>query len=242
MVFAVPDFEPAVGGTTRQVGLQARALAARGHEVVIVTRRRGGSWPRRERLAGIDVHRLGPPGRGRVREALALIALAKWLRRRRRRIGPVAAVMWPDAQVAAFAAGVLSRTVTVWAIRGEAEAALADGASTARRLMLRLRRSLFRRTPHVVLTARMAAELVATGAGEPVVIPVPVDCRHFRPPSAEERADARRALAIEPGSFVVVYVGHLEVRKAVDRLVEAFGLQKDLMTLAGAKADNLVFE
>jgi glycosyltransferase involved in cell wall biosynthesis len=224
VVFAVPDFEPAVGGTTRQVGLQARALAGRGHDVVVVTRRREGSWARRERLAGLDVHRVGLPGRGRLREALALIALGGWLRRRRRRIGPVATVMWPDAQIAAFAAGVLSRTVTVWAIRGEAEAALADGASAARRVMLRLRRSLFRRTPHVVLTTRMAAEIVATGAGEPVVIPVPVDCRHFRPPSMEERADARRAVGIEPAAFVVVYVGHLEVRKAVDRLVEAFGL------------------
>lgn len=224
VVFAVPDFEPAVGGTTRQVGLQARAFAARGHEVVVVTRRRKRSWPRQERLEGLDVHRVGPPGRGRLQEALALLALGGWLRRRRRRIGTVATVMWPDAQAAAFAGGVLPRTVTVWAIRGEAEAALAEGHSVTRRLVSRLRRRLLRRTPHVVLTSSMAAELTANGAGAPVVIPVPVDCRHFRPPSAEERAEARRALGIEPTSFVAVYVGHLEVRKAVDRLVEALRL------------------
>jgi glycosyltransferase involved in cell wall biosynthesis len=132
--------------------------------------------------------------------------------------------MWPDAQVAAFAAGVLSRTVTVWAIRGEAEAALAERASVARRLLSRLRRQLLRRTTHVALTPSMAEELAANGVIAPVVIPVPVDRRHFRPPSAQERAEARRTLGIEPQSFAVVYVGHLEARKAVDRLIEAFGL------------------
>jgi glycosyltransferase involved in cell wall biosynthesis len=132
--------------------------------------------------------------------------------------------MWPDAQVAAFAAGVLPRTVTVWAIRGEAEAALAERASVARRLLSRVRRRLLRRTTHVVLTPSMAEELAANGVIAPVVIPVPVDRRHFRPPSAQERAEARRTLGIEPQSFAVVYVGHLEARKAVDHLIEAFGL------------------
>jgi glycosyltransferase involved in cell wall biosynthesis len=132
--------------------------------------------------------------------------------------------MWPDAQVSAFAAGVLSRTVTVWAIRGEAEAALAEGVSIGRRLLSRLRRQLLGRTTHVVLTPSMAEELLANGLTAPVVIPVPVEFRHFRPPRAQEGAEARRALGLEPQSFAVVYVGHLEARKAVDHLVEAFGL------------------
>ena len=221
IVFLVPDFEPSVGGTTRQVGLQARAHAARGQRVAVVTRRTSVAWLRRERLGGLDVHRVGPSGRGRGRELLALLSLALWLRRRRRGIGPVVAVQWPDVQLAASIAGVLPRLVTVWAVRGEAELALAGGHSSRRRALRRLRLRLLSRGRHVVLTPRMAKELEATGLGEATVIPVPVDLSHFRPPSADERAAARRGMRLAPDAFVVVYVGHLEQRKAVDRLVEA---------------------
>jgi glycosyltransferase involved in cell wall biosynthesis len=224
IVFLVPDFEPSVGGTTRQVGLQARAHAARGRQVAVVTRCVDRGWPRRERLGGLDVHRVGPPGRGRGRELLALLALALWLRRRRRRIGPVVAVQWPDVQLAAVLGGVLPRLLTVWAVRGEAELALAGGRSPGRRALTRLRRRLLERGRHVVLTPRMSAELEAAGVGEATVIPVPVDLRHFRPPSDAERDAARASLDVEPEAFVVVYVGHLEERKAVDRLVRALGL------------------
>jgi glycosyltransferase involved in cell wall biosynthesis len=132
--------------------------------------------------------------------------------------------MWPDAQLAAFAARLLPRTVVVWAIRGEAQAVLVERRGRGRRVLVRLRRAALRRTAHVVLTPAMADELDRLGVPKPDVIPVPVDCRHFRPPSAEERAEARSGLGVDPDAFTVVYIGHLEARKAVDRLVEAFGL------------------
>jgi glycosyltransferase involved in cell wall biosynthesis len=231
VVFAVPDFEPAVGGTPRQVGLQARALARLGHDVTVVTRCRERSWPRDERLDGVRVRRIGRPGRGRAGETLALVSLAVWLARRRRRIRILAPVMWPDAQLAAFASGLLRRTVTVWAIRGEADAVLAVRSGPLRRVLVRLRRTTLGRTAHVVLTPAMADELDALGLREPNVIPVPVDCGYFRPPTAEERTRARARLGIDEDAFVAVYVGHLEARKAVDRLVEALGL------LSGAVPD-----
>jgi glycosyltransferase involved in cell wall biosynthesis len=155
---------------------------------------------------------------------LALVWLAVWLARRRRRIDVLATVMWPDAQLAAFAVRLLPRTVTVWAIRGEAESALARRSGPLRRLLVRLRRTTLRRTAHVVLTPAMADELEGLGLRGPNVIPVPVDCGHFRPPSAEERVRARRRLGIHEHAFTAVYVGHLEARKAVDRLVEALAL------------------
>jgi glycosyltransferase involved in cell wall biosynthesis len=224
VVFAVPDFEPAVGGTPRQVGLQARALASLGYDVTVVTRRRDRSWPRDERLdGGVCVRRIGRPGRGRAGEMLALLSLAAWLARRRRRIRVVATVMWPDSQLAAFAARLLPRTVTVWAIRGEAETVLARRPGPLRRLLVRLRQATLRRTAHVVLTPAMADELEGLGLRDSNVIPVPVDCSHFRPPVAEERRRARARLGIDDDAFVAVYVGHLEARKAVDRLVEALG-------------------
>ena len=224
-MFVVPDFEPGVGGTTRQVGLQARALHDRGHDVVVVTRRRDRGWARRETIGRLPVVRLGFAHRGRLAEAHALLSLAAWLAVRRRKVAVLQTVMWPDAWGSAALAGLLRRTVVLWAIRGEAEAAIRAGASAPRRGLGRARRALLRRCVHVTLTPAMAAELEALGdMTRTEIIPVPVDTAHFRPPTPPERGDARAALGLEETAFAIVYVGHLEERKAVDRLLEAVGL------------------
>src|SRR3954471_50626 len=92
VAFAVPDFDPSVGGTTRQTRLQAEALARRGHRVVVVTRRLRANWPARERISGLDVVRVGRPP---FTERASVASLAGWLARHRRDVDIVQAVMWP---------------------------------------------------------------------------------------------------------------------------------------------------
>ena len=244
VVVAVPDFEPAVGGTVRQAGYIARGLARGGNEVVVVTRRRSRAWPTRETRQGITIERIGPAAAGPVAEAAALGALAWWLRRRRARIGVLQTLMWPDAEAAAAAAAVLERTVVGWAIRGEVERAL--GSSTGVRLpVVGLRRRLLARCAHLTLTPAMDAELAAELPGTySFVIPIPVDTSRFRPPLPEERAAARAELGLVDDAFVVLYVGHLEPRKAVDRLVEAIALvardrpKTVLLLVGGGRGDE----
>jgi glycosyltransferase involved in cell wall biosynthesis len=221
VVFAVPDFDPSVGGTTRQTRVQAQALARRGRRVAVVTRRLVAEWPAQERVDGLDVYRVGPPGRGRIADRRSLLSLALWLRRHRHETGILQIVMWPDAVLAAAIGGVLSRTVVLWAIRGEIEAALSS-RGLLRGVQARIRRALLRRVEHVTLTQRMAAEFSSTALrASNTVIPVPVERDHFRPPTNAERTEAREALGIAHDAFTVVYVGHLEERKAVDRLIAA---------------------
>jgi glycosyltransferase involved in cell wall biosynthesis len=242
VVLAVPDFEPAVGGTVRHGGLIARGLVRRGHDVVVVTRRRERSWPRREHLHGLLVERIGPGGAGRLGDARALASLASWLLRRRRRIDIVQTLMWPDAPTAAAAAGLAGRTVVAWAISGEIAGALAPRRGVGGRLLVGLRRRHAARCTHVTLTPSMDAELVATRLrADGVRIPVPVDTNAFRPPDERERSRARSELGLAPEAFAVCYVGHLERRKGVERLVDAFaGLVADrpdarLLLVGGAR-------
>ena len=191
IVFAVPDFEPAVGGTSRQVGLQARELQRRGYDVVVVTRCFERGWKRFEVLDGLPVHRIGRPGRGLLADRHGLVMLAAWLRRRRGKIGVLHTVMWPNAPLAAAVAGVLDRTVVVWAIMGEIADALAP-KGPQRRPLTRVRRRILARCTHVVLTSAMKDEFVAlSGRTDVETIPVPVDLAESRPPTAEERAGAR---------------------------------------------------
>jgi len=221
VVFAVPDFDPSVGGTTRQTRVQAEALARRGYRVAVVTRRLASSWPERELVDGLDVFRIGPPGRSRLADRRSLVALAGWLRRHRAAIGILQILMWPDAILAAATAGLLRRTVVLWAIRGEIVGAVAP-TGALRGAQARVRRALLERVEHVTLTKSMAAELASTGLrAANTVIPVPVDRRHFRPPNDTEQRTARERLGIPPGTFTIVYVGHLEARKAVDALIAA---------------------
>jgi glycosyltransferase involved in cell wall biosynthesis len=211
LAFAVPDFDPSVGGTSRQVGLIARALARR-HEVSVFTRRRSG-LARFERLDGLDVRRLGPPGHGRAADKIAAVGLTAALRSARPRA--LVAVQWTDAILAAAGAGLLSRTAVVWAARGDAADAVRDGPLGA------IRRSRLAHAQHVALTEEIAREIQELGMPRPVVIPVGIDRGHFRPPTTTERAAARAALSVGD-DFTVLYVGHLRKLKAVDALVDAF--------------------
>ncbi len=188
----------------------------------VVTKRIDSASPETEVVRGLDVVRLGPPGRARAQDRRALVALAWWLRRHRRELDVLQVVMWPDAIVAAAAAGLVGKTCVLWAIRGEITAALARRTSPVARLRRGVRRRLLARAQHVTLTAQMAAEFGNVGfRPDNMVIPVPVDCRHFRPPTDEERRAARRAVGVRADAYAVVYVGHLQRRKAVDRLIDA---------------------
>src|SRR5262249_38056085 len=57
--FLIAQFHPRVGGAERQALLQARTLAALGHEVVVHTLRYQHDWPVREIVDGIQVRRHG---------------------------------------------------------------------------------------------------------------------------------------------------------------------------------------
>jgi glycosyltransferase involved in cell wall biosynthesis len=222
IAFVVPDFEPLLGGTTRQAGNQARALARRGHRVQVVTRRRQTSMPRHEVREGLPVLRLAPGGWGDARDKLALLAVAAWLRRSRRDLDVVQILMQGDLATAARLAGVVDRTWITWAGLGDATDLLARPDGFLRRAQWAYRRAALQRCRHVALTEPMAAELRRVGLQVEAEIPVPVDGERFRPPTEDERAAARRAIGAGADALVVVYIGHLRRLKAVDRLVEAF--------------------
>ena len=223
IVFAVPDYAPSVGGTSRHVALLARGLRARGHPVLVVTRRRHRSWQRRDVVDGVQVRRIGLAGRSRFSERHALLMLAVFLAVQRARIAVLSTVMWPDSTLAARAAGVLGRTINVWAIRGEIDTTLELRGSRRRRLLVEFRRAALRRCTNVVLNRSMADELARHVLGSAVLVPVPVDLEEFRPPTQAERRRARDDLGLD-GEFTIAYVGHLQRRKAVDRLIRAAGL------------------
>lgn len=222
VVFSVPDYFPTVGGTCRQVRVQAEALVARGHRVEVVTRRRSPSWAADETVGGVRVHRISESGESAWGDKAAAAALAVWLVRNRRRIRVHQPVMWTDALYGAGLARLLDRTASIWASKGDVTKAVASRGSAVRWAQGSVRRRCVERSYQVVLTPGMAAEVRAAGLeADTTVIPVPVDLGVFRPAGACERDAARADLDLPAGAFTIVYVGRLHPDKGIDRLIEA---------------------
>ncbi len=252
VVFVVPDFEPTLGGTSRQAANQARALLAAGYDAVVLTQRTDPSWPRHEIRDGLCVERIGPGGRGAVSMKLLDLRAAWWLRRRRSTIAIVHVVMYPDFAAAAVLAGCGPRTIMVWAGLGDARDTLArpgaagertNASHVATRLVRAARRRLLRDVTHVALTTAIeheVADVLATRAA--IIIPTPVDTVRFHPPSDAERVAARQGLGLG-NELAVVYAGHLRASKRVDRLIDAFtrlhaqGVAARLFVLGDSRAE-----
>jgi len=194
------------GGESQVLGLTL-ALAGRGHRAELICDPAGRLWDRAV-AAGIRCHPL------RIRNAIDLpagIRLRAILKRERYDV------------------------VHFHTSRAHSMAPLARGFARAlvvtRRMDYRPNRVfapyLFNRAVDgvVAISGGVADSLAAAGVDRErvTVVPSGVDCDRFRPPTAEERVQARIALGISYGEFVISAVGALEPRKGHRYLIEAIG-------------------
>ncbi len=223
VVFAVPDYLPSLGGTTRQARNQALGVRDAGQRAIVVTQRIDRRWAKRQRVDRIEVVRIGPSSRHRFAMKFFVARAALWMRGHRDEIGIVNAVMYPDLAVSAALAGLSRYAVVCWAGLGDATDTLGRGSGAAHRLVVSARRRALRSVTHVALTPAIRAELESVGVIDRVhVIPTPIDLDRFAPPTSELRRDARRTLQLADDEVAVVYVGQLRALKRVDQLIEAF--------------------
>jgi len=213
IVLVVRDYFPATGGTSTQTRLHARELLRRGYNVTVLTQRLAGATTK-EYLDGVLVCRVGPEGHSRRSKVALLASNYLWLVRRRKQISAVSVIMDPDLAICAVAAGLASRSAMTWATSGDPSHGLSGPLG-------RLRRRLLVHVRQVVLTPQMCEELDRLGLSGSAIIPVPVDLEHLGPADPAERQRRREELGILPSSQVVLFVGHIQRRKAIDRLVEA---------------------
>lgn len=222
----VSSYRPVIGGAERATETLCRALDEQGIDVVILTRRYDAALPRVSRDAGVTIHRLGLPGRGKAKalsfalDALALLAF----RLRAYRLIHVQNIDTP--MLTGFLARVFLRRRLVATIHGEAPI-LAARRKRSGRLRLRLMRRLVDR----VTTINPANTAVLHEAGYPsartVSVPNGIDMGTFHPPSPEERESARASLGIPATATVTLYQGRLVAFKRVDLLIDAWSRLPD---------------
>ncbi|MGZ6140468.1 MAG: glycosyltransferase family 4 protein [Myxococcaceae bacterium] len=117
--------------------------------------------------------------------------------------------------VLALAAGAVARAPVVVTFHGD----------TAHSGLVRAYEGLARRSARwasgVAATSAALAEQIRAAAPSVVVQLIPNGIALGRMPSEAERTEARRALALPPGSLVVAYVGRLSPEKAPEVLLRA---------------------
>lgn len=227
-------FHPVIGGGETQARVLAEGLTARGHDVLVLTRRSDASLPRVDRLGPVAVHRLGPSGRGQLKKwGLVVTGLLGLLRLRRRYdlifVSGFRILGIPSVIVARL----LGRHVVLKAdSEGEMSGEFfAPGlARFGTRLgawplqaFLRLRNALFRRADaFVAITANVAGEMTDARLDPARVhrIPNAVDTNRFCPASADRKRELRRRLGLPADARIVAYTGRLVTYKGVPLLVE----------------------
>ncbi|WP_242340315.1 MULTISPECIES: glycosyltransferase family 4 protein [unclassified Anaeromyxobacter] len=217
-------YPPSVGGIQSHTFSLARALAARGAEVHVVTRRSPGC-PAHAVEGRLHVHRVGaPPGAPGPLATLAyVVAAARRVASLRPRVDVVHAHQLLSPSSAALLLAALTGTPIL--LNPHACGAIGDvGVLSATALgRLRLRATVARADAFVAISGPIHAELRAAGVPPERILSIPngVDLERFRPAAAEERAALRRALGL-PAGPLVVYAGRLSPEKGVDVLARAW--------------------
>ncbi len=245
MVADVSPLEPH-GGGSRVLREQSQRLAARGHEVTVLSRQPEGAVPADSAVAGVRVHHYDVSRAHALAFFWSSIAGARRAYRDSLAGRPWDRVILHQPLSAVGVRRLLPRAaprIYMFLSPASAEYRLrAEHPSGRRSLLLaplaasllRLTESVALRTAQrvVVMSDYMRGQLAAVhprGTPPVVVIPGGVDLRHFRP--AEDRMAVRRALGLPADRLLLLTVRDLHPRMGVEALVEAVGAVRETLPL-----------
>lgn len=218
IVHACPNFRPHLGGVESHVECIGRELAARGHEVTVLTASQPGA-PARERLDGLAVERL--PRAASPLGTPVTPSLPRRVRELRPDLlhshSPPPVTAWHAAKAAR-----LARAPHVLTHHCDLDIPRWWGAFAVRVYERTFHATALRSAAAIVATTRGYADtsraLWRVPEGRVHVIPNPVDSARFR--ADLPRAEARRRLGLGEGP-VALYVGRLAHHKGIEQFLQA---------------------
>ena len=233
VLFLAESFHPVLGGGETHVRRLGSALVSAGDAATVVTRRAERAWPAEERVDGIRVVRVPPPGPGRTGKFLMLPAAVRAVVREASGHDVLVVrgtrVLGLPGLVAARASGVpvVMQPETNGELSGEAwtwgKTWAGGPAGRLARAATALRNRWLRDADAFVAMSRVIRDEML-GAGIPreriVLLPHGVDTERFRPATVEEKLALRRELGL-PEGVLAVYSGRLLRGKGLETLVDA---------------------
>lgn len=236
------NYPPEHAGISPYTGSMARALAARGREVGVVTAHPHypdwrvkdgyGEWTRRETIDGVRVTRLRhyvphkPRGTRRLLSEVSFgirLATTRWGKASSIvLVSPALISSWIAAQRALLTHRGVPLIVWVQDLYtlGMAETGQAGGFTLS--VMRRVEGTLLRRADRVIVIHDRFATRVSEDFGVPMEnIRVVRNWSHIAPQGFIDVAAARAARGWEPGCTVVLHAGNMGVKQGLDNVVEA---------------------
>ncbi|MFA5161070.1 MAG: glycosyltransferase family 4 protein [Elusimicrobiales bacterium] len=217
VLFVIAQYPPVVGGAEIKASRLARALAARGHEITVLTRRLPGT-PALENDSGADIIRLG--GERGVRADLP--AFAREIFRRRGRVDALHNFLLSSlTNICCLARG--SKTV-ISAGGAGAFGGPRDTSGFGRFAGLKWRHIAASGARFICPAPHCAREFKEAGiAAERIfTVPNPADTARLSPASPEEKAALRRGLGLPENEKIFLFAGRFEHVKGGDRIIRAF--------------------
>ena len=212
-----PWFYPHLGGVESHVRSLSRELAARGHEVTVVTSRDDPAAPRDETMDGFRIVRVRPrvtimrtPILPRMQSDLRTLDV------------DVIHAHSPPPLAAHYAATVAESQDLPFVVTYHCDVELPSALGTFVESVYRrsLGSATLRKADRVIVTTRTyAATSRAVWRYSPVVIPNAVDHRRFHPDGSAP--SIRDRLKIPPDRHVVLMVGRIVPHKGVEHFIEA---------------------
>ena len=228
-------YRPEIGGGERQAALLSASLAQRGFAVTLVARRSRPGLAWRESEGTVQIRRLSPTGRGRLRKWLLLVPALLLLVAKRRDYDVVLVSGFRLLGISAMLAAVVTRRLTI--LKADSSGEMSGeyfrtglrslGLSPEGRLarfFLSRRNALLRRADRFVcLSEEMRDEFIRAGVPPNRIVTIPngVDTERFRPADPEDRLGLRRMLSL-PEGLVVIYTGRLVRYKGLPELLDAW--------------------
>jgi len=235
VLYLTESFHPVLGGGERHIREVGSRLAASGLATTVVARRGEVAWPEQERLDGMRVLRVPPPGPGRRGKYAMLPGALAALRRERNTydvvIVPGTRVLGLPALLLARALG--KRIVLQAEVNGEMSGEIYTWGTAAHRPAVRqvvaagvaLRNTLMRDADAwVAISHEIRRELLSAGVpdAKAVYMPHAVDTARFAPATPEERRRQRVRAGLPIEGTLITYTGRLLRGKGLEVLVEAF--------------------
>lgn len=229
-------YYPVIGGGETQAQILAEGLAARGHSVLVLTRRSDPSLPASERIANIPVYRVAPAGKGRHKKWALLLTTLPTLFKLHSSFDILFVSGFRLIGLPALVASKLFKKICVFKADSQGEMSgeyFNNGlqnvglsrAGLLIRLFLALRNRIFRLADaFCAISPGIEAELRTCGIPKHKIWEIPngVDSERFSPVDSEQKRRLREKLNIQPAAFVVIYTGRLVSYKGLPLLLRVW--------------------